>query len=41
MAGETNRLIDLAKNSKETDPRNLCMETASGEQVSAALLAMS
>ena len=42
MAGETNRLIDLAKKiQKKPDPREFDAVVSSGEQVSAALLAMS
>ena len=42
MAGETQRLIDLAKEIQaEPDPREFDAVVSSGEQVSAALLAMS
>ena len=42
MAGETNRLIDLARKvQKKPDPREFDAVVSSGEQVSAALLAMS
>ncbi len=42
MAGETNRLIDLTKKiQKKPDPREFDAVVSSGEQVSAALLAMS
>ena len=42
MAGETNRLIDLAKKiQKKPDPREFDAVVSSGEQVSAALLAIS
>ena len=41
MSGETNRLISLAREvASEPDPRELDMICASGEQVSAGLLAM-
>lgn len=41
MAGETNRLIDLAKSCvTEPDPRELDVLISTGEQVSTALLAM-
>ncbi|MCL4510376.1 MAG: aspartate kinase [Bacteroidetes bacterium] len=41
MAGETNRLIDLAKAIvKEPDPRELDVLVSTGEQVSTALLSM-
>ena len=41
MAGETNRLIDLAKAIQaQPDPRELDMLASTGEQVSVALLAM-
>lgn len=41
MAGETNRLIALARSCvREPDPRELDVLTATGEQVSIALLAM-
>lgn len=41
MAGETNRLISLAKEcSEKPDPRELDMLVSTGEQVSIALLAM-
>ncbi len=41
MAGETNRLIDLAKSSvSDPDPRELDVLVSTGEQVSTALLAM-
>ncbi len=41
MSGETNRLLDLAKEiSDQPDPRELDMLASTGEQVSVALLAM-
>lgn len=41
MAGETNRLIDLAREiQSQPDPRELDMLASTGEQVSVALLAM-
>ena len=41
MAGETQRLINLAKELQETpDPREYDALVSSGEQVSAALLAL-
>ncbi|MCL4539187.1 MAG: aspartate kinase [Bacteroidetes bacterium] len=42
MAGETNRLLDLARSCvNEPDPRELDVLVSTGEQVSTALLAMS
>ncbi|OYZ57898.1 MAG: aspartate kinase, partial [Hydrogenophilales bacterium 17-61-76] len=41
MSGETNRLINLAKQIQATpDPRELDMMVSTGEQVTIALLAM-